>query len=83
MIAVELGLMIGDRSFAADHPLRGVSTVDDVTALIASTVGAFAPVTPESLRDQPDGVLTSPERPACPTLLSPHRVGTAMTIGWW
>jgi NADH-quinone oxidoreductase subunit G len=66
MIAVELGLMIGDRSFAADHPLRGVSTVDDVTALIASTVGAFAPVTPESLRDQPDGVLTSPERTSLP-----------------
>ncbi len=33
MIAVELGLMIGEHSFASDHPLRGVSTVDDVTAL--------------------------------------------------
>lgn len=66
MIAVELGLMIGDRSFAADHPLRGVSTVDDVTALIASTVSAFAPVTSESLHDQPDGVLTSPESASLP-----------------
>jgi NADH-quinone oxidoreductase subunit G len=61
MIAVELGLLIGDRSFGADHPLRGVSTVDDVTALLASTVAAFAPITsPTALRDEPDGVLTPP-----------------------
>ena len=60
MIAVELGLMIGDRSFGADHPLRGVSTVDDVTEIIASSVGVFAAATPQALTDAPDGVLTSP-----------------------
>ena len=60
MIAVELGLMIGDRSFAGDHPLRGVSTVDDVTAIVASSVVAFASVTPAALADSPNGVLTSP-----------------------
>jgi NADH-quinone oxidoreductase subunit G len=60
MIAVELGLMIGDRSFRPDHPLRGVSTVDDVTELIASTVAAFAPVTVAALRSEPNGVLTAP-----------------------
>ncbi len=60
MIAVELGLMIGDRSFGSDHPLRGVSTVDDVTALVASSVAGFAGVTVEALRDQPNGVLTTP-----------------------
>ncbi len=60
MIAVELGLMIGDRSFAADHPLRGVSTVDDVTAIVGSSVAAFALVTPAALADSPNGVLTSP-----------------------
>jgi NADH-quinone oxidoreductase subunit G len=60
MIAVELGLMIGDRSFGADHPLRGVSTVDDVTAIVASSVAAFASVTPAALADSPNGVLTAP-----------------------
>ncbi len=34
MIALELGLRIGDASFGADHPLRSVSTVDQVTDLI-------------------------------------------------
>jgi NADH-quinone oxidoreductase subunit G len=66
MIAVELGLMIGDRSFGTDHPLRGVSTVDDVTELIAATVPAFAAVTASALRDQPNGVLSSPERTTLP-----------------
>ena len=60
MIAVELGLMIGDRSFPGDHPLRGVSTVDDVTAIVASSVAAFASVTSAALADSPNGVLTSP-----------------------
>ena len=60
MIAVELGLMIGDRSFGADHPLRGVSTVDDVTAIVASSTEAFSSVTPEALAASPNGVLTSP-----------------------
>jgi NADH-quinone oxidoreductase subunit G len=34
MIALELGLRIGASSFGADHPLRSVSTVDQVTRLI-------------------------------------------------
>ena len=67
MIAVELGLMIGDHSFGADHPLRGVSTVDDVTALIATSVAAFASVTAAALHELPNGVLT---RPAAATLPS-------------
>ncbi len=58
MIAVELGLMIGDRSFGADHSLRGVSTVGDVTALIAAEVASFADVSPAALVGAPDGVLT-------------------------
>ena len=60
MIAVELGLMIGDRSFGADHALRGVSTVGDVTALIAADVASFADVSPQALAGTPDGVLTRP-----------------------
>ena len=60
MIAVELGLMIGDRSFGADHPLRGVSTVEDVTALISAAVPAFAEVTSSALVDRPDGVVIDP-----------------------
>lgn len=68
MIAVELGLMIGDHSFGADHPLRGVSTVDDVTAMIASTVPAFASVTEAAFADQPDGVLTTPATSPLPAV---------------
>jgi NADH-quinone oxidoreductase subunit G len=68
MIAVELGLMIGDHSFGADHALRGVSTVDDVTALIASSVVAFAPATPTALADEPNGVLTVPSSSALPAV---------------
>ena len=34
MIALELGLRIGDASFGSDHPLRSVSTVDHVTEQI-------------------------------------------------
>ena len=83
MIAVELGLMIGEHSFGADHPLRGVSTVDDVTALISSTVAAFAAVDPVALADQPNGVLTSLQSSPLPAVSFPRRVGTAMTIGWW
>jgi NADH-quinone oxidoreductase subunit G len=66
MIAVELGLMIGDRSFGADHPLRGVSTVDDVTALISSTVPGFAGVTLAALVDHPNGILTAPSTSTLP-----------------
>ena len=38
------------KSFGADHPLRGVSTVDDVTALVAATVPGFAAATLDALR---------------------------------
>src|SRR6056297_937964 len=68
MIAVELGLMLGDHSLEADHPLRGVSTVADVTELIASTVPAFAGVTADALRDEPNGVLTAPVAAALPAV---------------
>ena len=68
MIAVELGLMIGDRSFGAEHPLRGVSTVEDVTELIASTVPAFATATPAVLDNAVDGVLTVPEASTLPSV---------------
>jgi NADH-quinone oxidoreductase subunit G len=68
MIAVELGLMIGDKSFGSDHPLRGVSTVDDVTELIASTVPAFAAATTTALRDQPNGVLSTPATASLPAV---------------
>jgi NADH-quinone oxidoreductase subunit G len=66
MIAVELGLMIGEHSFGADHPLRGVSTVEDVTALIATTLPAFATATVEALREEPNGVLTAPSAASLP-----------------
>jgi NADH-quinone oxidoreductase subunit G len=59
MIAVELGLMLGDRSFGADHPLRGVSTVDDVTAVIAERVPGYAAATTAALAGNDDGVLTT------------------------
>ncbi len=84
MIAVELGLMIGEHSFGADHPLRGVSTVDDVTALIASTVAGVRCGHPDSARRPSPTACSSPRhRRRFPRCLSPRRVGTAMTIGWW
>jgi len=60
MIAVELGLMMGDASLPTDHPLRGVSTVGDVTELIAKTVPAFAGVSAAALAASPNGVLADP-----------------------
>jgi NADH-quinone oxidoreductase subunit G len=57
MIAVELGLMTGERSFGAEHPLRGVSNVDDVTELIAASVPAFGGVTLDALEVEPNGVV--------------------------
>ncbi len=60
MIALELGLMIGDRSFGGDHPLRGAAAVDDVTSIIAATVPGFAAATPEALAAEPNGVLVDP-----------------------
>ena len=68
MIAVELGLMIGDHGFSADHPLRGVSTVDDVTAIISTSVPAFSSVTADALRDEPNGVLTAHQSAALPSV---------------
>ena len=68
MIALELGLMIGDVSFGADHPLRGVSTVDDVTELIASTIPAFAGVTSNALANDPNGVLITYETAPLPAV---------------
>ncbi len=66
MIAVELGLMIGDRSFGADHALRGVSTVADVTELVAATVPGFSAATVAAMRNEPNGVLTTPQPTALP-----------------
>jgi NADH-quinone oxidoreductase subunit G len=68
MIAVELGSMIGDQAFGADHPLRGVSTVADVTDLISSTVAAYASVTAAALAEQPNGVLATPASTALPAV---------------
>jgi NADH-quinone oxidoreductase subunit G len=66
MLAIELGLMIGDSSFGPDHPMRGVSTVADLTALVASTVPAYSGVTPDALAVEPNGVLTSPTSASLP-----------------
>ncbi len=59
MIALELGLLIGDASFGADHPLRGVSTVDDITKLIAASVPAYVGITPGALAEHPDGIVVA------------------------
>ena len=57
MIAVELGSMLGDRSFGDDHPLATATTVDDVTAAIAATVPAFSRATSDGVSAASDGVL--------------------------
>ena len=75
MIAVELGLMTGDRSFGADHPLRGVSSVTDVTELIASSVPAFRGATPDALEAEPNGVVVGTvfDPPAAVAFSAPGR----------
>jgi NADH-quinone oxidoreductase subunit G len=55
MIAVELASLLG--SFADEHPLASVSTVDDVTAAIAAMVPEFAAATPSAVAGAPDGVV--------------------------
>jgi len=57
MIALELGLNIGDRCLPTDHPLRGVSTVNDVTDIIADAVSAFAGITSTAVSEHSDGIL--------------------------
>ena len=44
MIAVELGLALGDHGFAVDHPLATVADVEAVTAAMAATVPTYADV---------------------------------------
>ena len=84
MIAVELGLLIGDHSFGADHPLRGVSTVADVTASISSTVPRLRRRHPAALDGAADRcALRRQSGRRSRGRLSPRRVGTAMTIDWW
>ncbi len=60
MIAVELATMLGDRAVGADHPLATVSTVDDVTDLIAATVPGFAGLTAAALAAAPNGLVVEP-----------------------
>ena len=75
MIAVELGLMVGDSSFGPDHALRGVSNVADVTDLIAAAVPAFAAVTPDALAADPNGIVIGPiiDAPAPVVFSAPGR----------
>jgi NADH-quinone oxidoreductase subunit G len=75
MIAVELGMSIGDRSFGADHPLGDVATVDDVTDAIAATAPLFPAVTREALAASPDGVMSAQPAAALPevTIVDPRR----------
>ena len=66
MIAVELAMSIGDHSFAADHPLADVTTVDDITDAIAATAPLFPDVTRSALAATPDGVMSAQPAAALP-----------------
>jgi NADH-quinone oxidoreductase subunit G len=66
MIAVELGMSLGDNSFGADHPLADVASVNDVTDAISATAPLFAMVTRQALAGDPNGVMS-----AQPTALLP------------
>ncbi|HEU0041026.1 MAG TPA: molybdopterin-dependent oxidoreductase, partial [Jiangellaceae bacterium] len=57
MIAIELGLRLGDRSLPGDHPLRSVATVGEVTDLLAATVAPFAEATSAALETAADGIV--------------------------
>lgn len=58
MIAAELGSMLGDHSFADDHPLLAVAAANEVTDAIAGRVPAFAAVTSTALAAARDGIVT-------------------------
>jgi NADH-quinone oxidoreductase subunit G len=62
MIAVELGLALG-------HDL-GLDSVEDITAAIASEVGAYAGITHRALEADRDGLLALPERAEFPAVPS-------------
>ena len=66
MIAVELAMSIGDRSFGVDHPLSNVATVDDVTDAIASTAPLFPAATRTALAASIDGVMSIQPAAALP-----------------
>ncbi|MEM9517459.1 MAG: NADH-quinone oxidoreductase subunit NuoG [Actinomycetota bacterium] len=57
MIALDLGIRLGEHSLPTDHALRGAATVDDVTDIIASSVEGFAAATRTSVRNTVDGVV--------------------------
>jgi len=57
MIAIELGSMLGDHSFASDHPLAEVTAVSDVTDAIAASVHGFAAITTAGLAAACDGLV--------------------------
>ncbi|NQY56692.1 MAG: NADH-quinone oxidoreductase subunit NuoG [Ilumatobacteraceae bacterium] len=57
MIALDLGVRLGERSFPSDHPLRGAATVDDVTEIVASTVEGFAGASHTEVKNTVDGVV--------------------------
>ncbi len=68
MIAIELGLRLGDRSLPSDHPLRSVSTVGEVTDLLAGTVTAFAAATSAAVEAASDGVVLAHESVELPAV---------------
>ena len=72
MVALELGLRIGDRSFASDHPLRGVSVVSDVTDVIAATVPGFEAVTAVGVESADDGIVVTQLTAPLPTVSIPE-----------
>ena len=62
MIAIELGLELGERGFALDHPLTTVGDVAGVTSVMAATVPTYADVS-AAAADADDGVVV-PVQPA-------------------
>jgi len=66
MIAVELGMSLGEHSFSADHPLADVATVDDITDAIAANAPLFPAVTRAALAATPDGVMSAQPAAALP-----------------
>ena len=58
MIALELAALLGERGFAEDHPLAGVTTVAEVTAAMAATVDGWDDVSSASASAL-EGVVTA------------------------
>ena len=84
MIAIELGLRLGDRVAAAPTiRCARCRPSTEVTDLLAASVASFAEVTSAALEGATDGIVLAHEPADLPAVSFTATPGTAMTIDSW